>query len=137
MPDKDALESCNERGITMNTNSTLKRLVARTLLSGGIAVAALWAASGTSQAQSPHRWCPGDPMQFEPTPQAAEHTGPGANFNWNMAVCHTWFWVKSGQGNVPYQGQLAHSNVWDGDAPPPNSDPGCGTDMFTGRPGNC
>lgn len=51
------------------------------------------------------------------------------------SFCHTWYWVKGGQGNVPFKGRLPSSNVWDGETPPPNSDPGCGTDMFTGRPG--
>jgi hypothetical protein len=105
--------------------------VAATLLaSGGLALT-----SGTAQAQAPHHWCPGEPMQYDP--RVTDHTGPGTAFNWDMYICHTWYWVKGGQGNVPFKGRLSSSNVWDGETPPPNSDPGCGTDMFTGRPGTC
>ena len=100
---------------------------------GGLTSLAL--APGTAQAQAPHHWCPGEPMQYDPALTA--HSGPGTAFNWDMNICHTWYWVKGGQGNVPFKGQLSSSNVWDGEAPPPNSDPGCGTDMFTGRPGTC
>jgi hypothetical protein len=39
-------------------------------------------------------------------------------------------------GNVPYKGQLP-STLWDGEVPPPDSQPACGTDMFTGIPGDC
>ena len=74
-------------------------------------------------------------MQYDP--RVTDHSGPGTAFSWDMNICHTWYWVKGGQGNVPNEGSLRFSNVWDGETPPPNSDSGCGTDMFTGRPGTC
>jgi hypothetical protein len=100
-----------------------------------LAASGLVLASGTAAAQAPHHWCPGEPMQYDPV--STEHSGPGTAFSWDMNICHTWYWVKGGQGNVPFKGRLSSSNVWDGETPPPNSDPGCGTDMFTGRPGTC
>lgn len=120
----------------MRATATCKRIMFCALLTGGIAFAELGLAA-TAQAQVPHHWCPGDTMVFQPVPQMAQHTGPGTFFGWDMNICHTWFWVRSGMGNVPFKGSLEGSNVWDGETPPPNSDPGCGNDMFTGRPGTC
>ena len=54
-------------------------------------------------------------MVYQPAGYA---TGPGSAYSWDMTVCHTWYWVKNAQGNVPYKGALP-SNVWDGDNPPP------------------
>ncbi len=43
----------------------------------------------------------------------ATHTGgPGTAVNWDWGVCHTWFAVNVGMGNVS-------SNIWDGVDPPP------------------
>jgi len=111
----------------MKTNRTLKRVIAGVLLTGGIAVGGLGLA-GTAEAHKPHNWCPGQPMNYP--------TGPGPGYSWDMNICHTWFWVRNGKGNVPYNGRVP-STLWDGEVPPPDSDPPCGTDMFTGIPGNC
>jgi hypothetical protein len=41
------------------------------------------------------------------------HTGgPGLGVNWDMGICHKWWAVNSGMGNVS-------GNVWDGDNPRP------------------
>jgi hypothetical protein len=115
----------------MNTTHNPKRIIAAALLSGGIAVAGLGLGAGTAQADTgrPHQWCPGDSMSFP--------TGPGGFYSWDMNVCHTWYWVKRGQGNVPFHADLRGSILWDGDNPPADSYPGCGTDLFTGIPGRC
>jgi hypothetical protein len=111
----------------------MKRLIVglatTALVSGGLGLAPLGPASGTAHAGTgvPHHWCPGDSDSTAPTP----------NYNWDWHICHTYYWVKSGQGNVPYLGRLSDSNLWDGDNPPPDSAPPCGTDLFTGRPGAC
>jgi len=118
-------------------NIPLTRIIAGALLSGGVAVAGLGLGAGTAQAQAPHHWCPGDPMDYQVDPHRAQNTGPGTSYTWDMTVCHTWFWVRSGMGNVPLKGSPGFGNVWDGETPPPNSDAGCGTDMFTGRLGTC
>jgi hypothetical protein len=103
----------------MNTTRTFTRIIAGTLLSGGVAVAGVGLAAGTAQAQptGPHRWCPGDSMVYAPDQRMAQHTGPGSFYSWDMNVCHTWFWLASEHGNVPFKGKLP-SNVWDGDNPP-------------------
>jgi hypothetical protein len=112
----------------MNATHNLKRVITGALLSGGVAVAGLGLATGTALADTgvQHHWCPGSRDSTAPTP----------NYNWDWHVCHTYYWTKSGQGNVPYLGRLP-SNLWDGPNPPANSVPPCGNDMFTGRPGRC
>jgi hypothetical protein len=104
-------------------------LATTVLVSGGLGLAALGPASGTAQADTgvPHQWCPGD----------SDPTAPTRVYNWDWNVCHTYYWVKSGQGNVPFEGDLHGSILWDGDNPPADSYPGCGTDLFTGIPGRC
>ncbi|MGB9223443.1 hypothetical protein [Mycobacterium sp.] len=69
-------------------------------------------------------------------PATATPPRPTPNYNWDWNICHTYYWTKSGQGNVPYLGHLP-SNLWDGNNPPANSVPPCGTDMWTGTPGRC
>jgi len=103
-------------------------LATTVLVSGGLGLPASAPVSGIAQAGTgvPHHWCPGDSDPTAPTPV----------YNWDWNICHTYYWVKSGQGNVPYNGRLP-SNLWDGDNPPPDSTPPCGTDLFTGRPGAC
>lgn len=110
-----------ERRITMNTNRALKRMIAGALLSGGVVAAGLGVAVGTAQAEpglapqyrgpfvagGPYHWCPGDDPRG----------GPGGPFvtsppNWDWDVCHTYYVVPGGQGNVS-------AGIWDGDNPPP------------------
>ncbi|MDT5059276.1 MAG: hypothetical protein QOF66_7642, partial [Mycobacterium sp.] len=59
--------------------------------SGGLALAGLGLAAGTAQADpfaaQPHSWCPGQALPFN-------------NIQWDMGVCHTWYTVPFGQGNV-------------------------------------
>jgi hypothetical protein len=113
-----------------------KRMLAGALTSVGLAAACLGLGTGTALAQQPgeHTWCPGMPMQSPP--------GPGIGV-WDMTVCHTWFRVAPGMGNVPYHsldGTLTtkDSNVWDGPNPPAGSvRVVCGNDLFTGIPIPC
>ena len=77
--------------------------------------------------------------------------GPGAGYVWDMNVCHTWQYVRSGMGNVPVKVPdgvdpvtfqptgwkiQPDSNLWDGPNPPPNSAFECGTGLF-GIPIRC
>lgn len=107
----------------------MKRLIAAyaaaVLVSGGLG---LGLAAGAARAGTgvPHHWCPGD----------HDSTAPTTVYDWDWNICHTYYWVKSNQGNVPFEGHLP-SSLWDGDNPPADSTPPCGTDMFTGRPGAC
>ena len=98
---------------------TATRMFAGVLTSVSLAAAGLGLATGTAAADPPgaHTWCPGMPMTAPP--------GPGIGF-WDMNVCHTWYYVDPGKGNVPYHLDdgtvtLEHSNVWDGPNPPEGS----------------
>lgn len=118
-----------------------KRIIAGALMSAGLAVGSLSLGAGAASAgpSVPHQWCPGDSM-YSPA-------GPGANYVWDMNVCHTWQYVRAGMGNVAvkvpagldpvtYQptGWTVQptSNVWDGPNLPPGSEFDCGTGLFGG-----
>jgi hypothetical protein len=104
----------------MSTHTSRRGIVGFTtavLVSGGLGLA------GPAQAGPPlppHTWCPGDPMvysRFNPS------SGPGPGYQWDMTVCHTWYWVN-GTGNVPFEGRLP-SDVWDGPGGPPPKQDSC------------
>lgn len=115
----------------MNTSHNAKRIIAGALLSSGIAAAGLGMATGIAQAQPgpvplqpgpfatddngwgpPKQWCPGDPL-----PATGNHvTDPFRG--WDMSVCHTYYYLWPGMGNVS-------NMIWDGDNPPPKP-PGSG-----------
>lgn len=64
------------------------RLATAVAVSGGLALAGL--GLGSAAAQTPevgHDWCPGQALPF-------------SNIQWDMNVCHTWYTVPFGQGNV-------------------------------------
>lgn len=109
------------KGSNMNTTDILKRgivgLTTAVLVSGGLGLA------GTAQAGPlpPHTWCPGDSMVYSRYDMSS---GPGVAYQWDMNVCHTWYFVQNEAGNVPYKGQLP-SDVWDGDNPPPVKEDSC------------
>lgn len=63
-------------------------------------------------------------------------TGRGADKLWDMNVCHTWYFVKMGYGNVQSTAVGVPSNVFDGENPPPGSLVDCGRDLF-GFPIRC
>ncbi|WP_082962866.1 hypothetical protein [Mycobacterium sp. E342] len=121
----------------MNTNHPVNKIMTGALLSVGVAVAGLALGAGTARAISgPHTWCPGQSMDWP--------SGPNLRFDhyaWDMTVCHTWYKVPAGWGNVPRtepngQNTLSLSALWDGDNPP-GDNPGnvqCGL-MFCPNPG--
>jgi len=107
----------------MSHNVTVKKIIAGVLMSGGLAVAGLGLAAGTAQAHpapapqdgawpgcpndhpaGPCRWCPGDP----PVQTGNLRVNPVV---WDNSVCHTYWYVYPGQGNVA-------KNIWEGDTPP-------------------
>jgi hypothetical protein len=78
----------------MHTSRTANKLIVQALLSGGLAAAVFGVAMGPAHADpngsfsaQPHNWCPGQGLPF-----------PG--IQWDMGVCHTWYEVPFGQGNV-------------------------------------
>lgn len=97
----------------MNTIQMAKRIVAGTLLAGGIAVAGLGLGSGVASAQGPgYTWCPGQSL-------------PSHGLGWDMNTCHTFYTVPSGTGNVPMvdvNGNPLDSYMW-ADSPPPPAGP--------------
>ena len=100
----------------------MKKTIAGALLAGAIAgtIAATGLAAGVAQADTfspqPHSWCPGHGLPF-----------PG--IGWNMGVCHTWYMVPIGRGNVRLGGSTNDSfvladvpaPVYDQPPPPPPS----------------
>jgi hypothetical protein len=83
-----------QRGGARRKESTIRRIsrfATTVAISGGLALAGLGLAAGTAQADpfaaQPHSWCPGHALPFN-------------NIQWDMGVCHTWYTVPFGQGNV-------------------------------------
>ena len=93
----------------MTTPHTWKRIIAGTLLSSGVAMAGLGLAAGTVQA---------DPGFIEPVGPYHRCLGaPPLDVNWDQGVCHTFWDVATGAGNVGGPGDL-HRNLWEGPNPP-------------------
>jgi hypothetical protein len=100
-------------------HTTLKRMLAGGLLSAGLAAglyvtADIAVADADNPCDSAHpvapcRWCPGDP----PVMTGNHVTNP---VRWNESVCHNYWMVWFGQGNVA-------QNVFEGDVPPPPPPP--------------
>ena len=98
----------------MNTNHKMIRIVAGALLSGGVAVAGLGLGAGTAQAipDGPYTWCPGQPKSaYMPPGGVPGPASPGPSVNWDWSVCHTFWGVQWGQGNI-------NNFIWEGDNPP-------------------
>ncbi|HTI76309.1 MAG TPA: hypothetical protein VL634_15035 [Mycobacterium sp.] len=102
---------------------TFVGLATTVLVSGGVGAVGLGLA-GTAQAcngewgpcgYGPNRWCPGDSLYMD-------RGGPYQLVEWDMNVCHTWYRVAEGAGNVP-EGPNNASDVWEGDNPPPPAAP--------------
>lgn len=109
-----------------NNSRVMRRLIfglaTSVLLSGGLGVAGLAGAVGTAAAwpgplpksggwpgcpddpKGPCHWCPGDP----PVQTGNLRVNPVI---WDSSICHTYYYVLPGQGNVS-------SMIWDGEDPP-------------------
>ena len=79
-------------------------------LAAGAAVAGIGAGIGQAQPFTPQgtRWCPDEALPF-------------SNIQWDMSVCHTWYIVPFGQGNVQMvdlKGNPLESFIYAGDTPP-------------------
>jgi hypothetical protein len=68
-----------------------------------------WPGCPEDNPSGPCHWCPGDP----PVQTGNIRVYPVV---WDDSICHTYWYVYSGQGNV------AH-NIWDGELPPPPPPP--------------
>ncbi len=71
--------------------SRLSRLATLNVACGVLAAAGLTLGAQAAQAnpnqQPPNNWCPGQALPFH-------------NIQWDMNVCHTWYYVPPGTGNV-------------------------------------
>jgi hypothetical protein len=104
-------------------NDRRKRIIAGALLSAGVALGGLGLSDDTAQAlpdgplplgswpgcpenspEGPCTWCPGNP----PVQTGNLRINPVV---WDENVCHTYWYVYHGQGNVA-------SNIFEGDTPP-------------------
>jgi hypothetical protein len=127
----------------LNSYSTRMRLSGTLLLGGVFAVAGMALGAVAADADpglippthvrlsdgGPWTWCPGDPMSG--LNSTTHKGGPGDGVDWDMNVCHTWWGVNWGTGNVA-------PGVWDGPDPPPlnaTQKPPCGFPfMCSGTP---
>lgn len=96
-----------------------------TAVAAGAAAAGLALGAGAAQADTftppPNNWCPGQALPFN-------------NIQWDMSVCHTWYIVPFGKGNVrmvDLKGNPLDSFIADGPPPvltaappPPGKPPG-------------
>jgi hypothetical protein len=89
--------------------AAMKKTIAGALLAGSLAVIGAGVVTGTAQADpfaaQPHSWCPGQGLPFR-------------GIEWDMGVCHTWYVVPVGQGNVRFAGSTDGSFV-SADVPAP------------------
>jgi hypothetical protein len=92
----------------------MKRMLRRaaTAVAAGATIAGLAVGAGAAQAEPfippANNWCPGEALPF-------------SNIQWDMSVCHTWYIVPFGQGNVrmvDLQGNAQRSFIYAGDPPP-------------------
>lgn len=105
------VRSAIEGGTAMKQR--LARSAAAMVTSGCVALAGCWSSAGTANADNgppqPHRWCPGQSLWI-----TGNHvTNP---VHWDESICHTYYVVYWGQGNVA-------QNIWDGPDPPPPPPP--------------
>jgi hypothetical protein len=99
--------------------TTLKNIIAGGLLSaalgaglvvtGGTAEADAWPGCPEDHPAGPCHWCPGSP----PVQTGNHVTNP---VRWDESVCHTYWYVYFGQGNVA-------QNIFEGETPPPPPPP--------------
>jgi hypothetical protein len=86
----------------MYNTRALKKAIVGALLAGSVAVSGVGLTTGTAQADpfaaQPHTWCPGQGLPFR-------------GIEWDMGVCHTWYVVPVGQGNVRFAGSTDGSFV--------------------------
>lgn len=78
-------------------------------LPGGPAPEQAWPGCPDSNPSGPCRWCPGDP----PVQTGNLRVNPVV---WDSNVCHTYWYVYHGQGNVA-------QNIFEGEVPPPPPPP--------------
>jgi hypothetical protein len=92
------------------------------LTAAAVAAASIGLSTGVAHAdpKGPYTWCPGQQksahMPHDGVPGPAS---PGPDTQWDWSVCHTFWLVTWGNGNVPGPDQT----LWDGIGPPPPDAP--------------
>jgi hypothetical protein len=95
------------------------KAIARIVLSGGIAIAAMGPATGTAHAYTygPFQWCPGQALPNDPPRDPGELV-------WDMGMCHTYYFDYDVRTKAP-------AHYWEGPnkfptpipPPPPPANP--------------
>ena len=96
----------------MRTTTRMLHIIVGALTSGAIAAAGLGPGAGSAAAEHPvGTWCPGQPVPL----------GPLAQFGWDPNVCHDYWYVPFGEGNVSITdgntGEPIDSHIWIGSEP--------------------
>lgn len=94
----------------------MKKLCIAALATAALVSSAIGPSAQSARAdnQGPYHWCPGESMSFPP--------GPGRDMVWDMSICHTFYFVDYGKGNVPSSIPGPPGPwVWDGENPPPSN----------------
>ena len=96
----------------MITTKMMRHIIVGALTSGAIAAAGLGLGAGSAAAEHPvGTWCPGQPVPL----------GPLAQFGWDPNVCHDYWYVPFGKGNVSITdgntGEPIDSHIWIGSEP--------------------
>lgn len=93
------------------TAKMMKHTVAAALISSAISATGLGLGAGTATANPTGTWCPG-----QPTPLTT------ATVDWDMNVCHDYWYVNPGDGNVKITDNPTGRNIppyiWIGGPPP-------------------
>lgn len=92
----------------------VSRFATAAVISGGLGLAGLGLGVGAAPAQpGGYTWCPGQAL-------------PSQGLRWDMNVCHTFYTVPFGTGNVPMfdvDGNPLDSYMWADSPPPPPGPP--------------
>jgi hypothetical protein len=130
-PTADAPES----GQSRVTGPGLVSIATTVVAAIGLGLAGLTLGAGTAEAvpDGPFTWCPGQSMDWPAGPNVT-YGGIPDDYKWDMGICHTWYKVSWGYGNVPRAlvgaPSLSGSSVWDGDNPPPANPSGMNCSPF-------
>ncbi len=91
----------------------MKKMLIAGLTAATLIGSALGLATGTAHAglADPHHWCPGNPKNMPYVPNDL--------IDWDWGVCHTWYAVNYGWGNVTMHG--LPTSIFDGENPPPEA----------------
>lgn len=113
-----AVFTSHMKQISRITRRVVVGLATSVLVSGSLGLVGLGVGGGIAQADDggwgpPKHWCPGE----QPVPATGNHITDPLNWDWN--VCHTYYYLYEGMGNVS-------NMIWDGDNPPPKPPPPMG-----------